>query len=99
MSSRNAYLTGEQRAQAPVIRRALRIAREAWRSGEKDAAKLRRIVAQEIARAPVAKVDYIEVVAAESIQPVTRTATRSLIAAAVFFGNTRLIDNILLKND
>ncbi len=99
LSSRNAYLTCEQKAQAPVIRRALQTARKAWRSGEKDAVRLRRIVAQEIARAPMAKVDYIEVVDAETIQPVTRTASRSLIAAAVFFGTTRLIDNILLKND
>jgi pantoate--beta-alanine ligase len=71
-------------------------ARNAWRSGEKNAWRLRRIVAREIAQAPLARVDYIEVVDAVSIQPVRATLQRSLIAAAVYFGATRLIDNVLL---
>jgi pantoate--beta-alanine ligase len=96
MSSRNAYLTTEERAHAPVIRRALRAARDAWLSGEKNGSRLRKIVAREIARVPLARVDYIEVVDANSIAPVAEVSTRSLIAAAVIFGTTRLIDNILL---
>ncbi|MGB8168497.1 MAG: pantoate--beta-alanine ligase [Chthoniobacteraceae bacterium] len=96
LSSRNAYLTPEERAQAPVIRRALRAARDAWRSGEKRSARLRQIVARQIARAPLAKVDYIDVVDADSIQPVAETCNKALIASAVFFGKTRLIDNIVL---
>ena len=96
LSSRNAFLSEAERAQAPVIRRALLAARNASRSGEISAERLRRMVAREIARAPLARVDYIEVVDAISIQPVRVTLPRSLIAAAVFFGTTRLIDNVLL---
>lgn len=96
MSSRNTYLSSVERAQAPVIRRALQAAHTAARGGEKTATRLRQIVAREIAGAPLAKIDYIEIVDAESMEPVPQTGKRSLIAAAVFFGKTRLIDNILI---
>lgn len=96
LSSRNAYLSPEERAQAPLIRQGLLRAREAVHSGEKRVARLRQIVAREIARAPLAKVDYIEVVDAKSLNDLQKTGSRALIAAAVFFGRTRLIDNILV---
>ena len=96
LSSRNTYLTPEERAHAPVIREALLEAQKARRAGEKDAARLRQIVARKIGRIPLARVDYIAVVDADSIQPVRETLRRSAIAVAVFFGKTRLIDNILL---
>lgn len=96
LSSRNTYLTPEERIQAPVIRRALLAARAGWKRGEKRAARLRQMVLREIGHATLARVDYVEVVDAESLRAVTQTEDRSLIAAAVFFGSTRLIDNILL---
>jgi pantoate--beta-alanine ligase len=96
LSSRNSYLTTEERKQAPAIRQGLIAARKAWRAGEKNASRLRQIVAREVGKSPLARVDYIEVVDADSISPVARTEMRALIAVAAFFGKTRLIDNILL---
>ncbi len=96
LSSRNAYLSGEERAQAPIIRQALLAAQQACRSGEKSAARLRQVVARKIAQTSLARIDYIAVVDAESLQPVREIRRRSLIATAVFFWKTRLIDNILI---
>jgi pantoate--beta-alanine ligase len=96
LSSRNSYLTPPERAQAPAIRRALLRARAAFRAGEKRASQLRQLVANDIRKAPLARVDYLEVVDAKSLEK-TATASRStLIATAVYFGSTRLIDNILM---
>ncbi len=97
MSSRNSHLTEEQRRQAPVIRRALQVAVAAFRGGENDAANLRAIVKETIATAPLARIDYIDVVDAETLLPVVTAHSTALCAAAVFFGATRLIDNLLLK--
>lgn len=97
MSSRNRYLTPEERAQAPVLRRALLRAREAFRVGEKSAAKLQRILLKTIAEAPLARVDYAAVVDAETLQPVKTVARGSAFLVAVFFGKTRLIDNLWLR--
>jgi pantoate--beta-alanine ligase len=97
LSSRNTYLSPEERSQAPVIRQALVAARAAFRRGVKDAEKLRRLVWQTISTAPLARIDYVEVVDGLSLQ-LTQTAERSTtIAAAVFFGKTRLIDNVQLS--
>ena len=97
LSSRNRYLTPEERVQAPVLRRALLAAHAAFRKGETSAAKLRKLLQKTILTAPLARVDYIEIRAADSLADV-KTATRhTVIALAVFFGKTRLIDNILLK--
>lgn len=96
ISSRNVYLTATQQAAAPGIRAALVAAREAWLGGENRAARLRNFVAKSAARIPEAKVDYIEVVDGESLRQVARVKAGALIAVAVYFGNTRLIDNILL---
>src|SRR5260221_3539718 len=96
LSSRNAYLTPEQRAQAPLIRKALLSAREACRRGEKSAARLRSIALAKLAGAPLARVGYVELVDAETLEGVSRLKGEAVMAAAVFFGQTRLIDNILL---
>lgn len=94
LSSRNEYLTAEERAQAPVIRRALL---EAARSPEKSAGKILALVRQIIESAPLARIDYLEIVGADDLQPRPTIAPRTLFAVAVFFGRTRLIDNILLE--
>ena len=99
MSSRNRYLTEEERAQAPVLRAALLKAREAYvKGGERDGKALQRLVVDQIAAgAPAGRVDYVEVVDAGTLQTPTETTELVLIAVAVFFGSARLIDNIELK--
>lgn len=99
MSSRNRYLTEEERAQAPVLRAALLKAREAYvKGGERDGKALQRLVVDQIAaEAPAGRVDYVEVVDASTLQTPTETTELVLIAVAVFFGSARLIDNIELK--
>jgi len=96
LSSRNAYLTPEQRAQAAALRSGLLAAEKAHRAGENSVARLRRLVAQKIAESPFARVDYIEALDADSLQPIRSAERRTVIAAAVLFGSTRLIDNILI---
>ena len=97
LSSRNRYLTPEERAQAPVLRRALLAARAAFLAGEKRAAKLRALILKTIATAPLARVDYVEIADADTLQPVTMAGRNNVLALAVFFGRTRLIDNLLLR--
>lgn len=99
MSSRNRYLSEEERAQAPVLRAALMKAREAYvKGGERDGKALQRLVVDQIAaEAPAGRVDYVEVVDAGTLQKPTEATELVLIAVAVFFGSARLIDNIELK--
>lgn len=96
LSSRNAYLSAEERAQAPVLRRALLVARAAFRRGVTDAETLRRLVVQTIGGAALARVDYVEVADPNTLAPVRTVDRRCVIALAAFFGETRLIDNIRL---
>ena len=96
LSSRNVYLSPEERAQAPTLRRGLLAAQRAFRTGERSAAKLRRLVETEVKKAPLGRVDYIEVVDGSALTPISKVKTGDTIALAVFFGKTRLIDNIQL---
>jgi pantoate--beta-alanine ligase len=93
LSSRNQYLSAQERTQAPIIRQALL---EAAQSKDRSAEKLLTAVRQKIASAPLARIDYAEIVGADDLQPRLTIVPPSLLAVAVFFGNTRLIDNILL---
>ena len=92
-SSRNQYLSVEERQQAPVLRAALL---EAAASGETAGDALLRRVRDKISTAPGARIDYVELVDAETLQARERLEANSLLAVAVFFGKTRLIDNIRL---
>lgn len=94
LSSRNQYLTPGQRAQAPVLRRALLEARRLAREGVRSPARLRNAVVKEIESAPLARVDYVEVVDAETLARPGPKSRRCVVAAAVYFGATRLIDNL-----
>lgn len=97
MSSRNVYLSSEERAQAVVLSRALSEARTALEAGERDPLSLRNKVSQCLAESPLARIDYIEIVHPETLEPwegPIDPAAGVLIALAVFFGKTRLIDNI-----
>ena len=95
LSSRNAYLSPEERAAAPSLRRALLAARAAFLKGEHSAAKLKQIARRQISRS--ALVDYIEVVDAASLAPVRSPKAGDTMAIAAFFGRTRLIDNIQFR--
>jgi len=92
-SSRNQYLNTEERKQAAVLFKALRAAADAGKKSVQEIVTLTRNV---INQAPLAQVDYIEVVDTENFQPIEVVRRNSLLAIAVFFGKTRLIDNIRL---
>lgn len=95
MSSRNVYLTPEERAQAPALRRALLAGVEAIRQGETSAARALAVVRKVLAReAPLGRIDYLEAVDAGALTASRKLSESPLLAAAVFFGSTRLIDNI-----
>jgi len=90
-SSRNAYLNAEERKQAPVLRKALLAAKE---SKKKSAKEVLDLVRKIIGEAPLARIDYVELVDAETLEPIEALKPNSLLALAVYFGKTRLIDNI-----
>jgi pantoate--beta-alanine ligase len=94
LSSRNRYLTPEERRQAPVLRAALLAARRRGRAA--GPAALRRLVLARLRGASLARPDYVEVVDADTLEPARSSTRRLLAAVAVFFGRTRLIDNILV---
>jgi pantoate--beta-alanine ligase len=92
-SSRNQYLNLEEREQATVLYRALRAAAN---SGEKSVREIVKLVSEIIGASPLARIDYVEVVDIETFRPIEIVGPNSLLALAVFFGKTRLIDNIRL---
>src|SRR3984893_2646212 len=93
-SSRNQYLNTEERKQAPVLRKALLAATQ---SGKKSTKEIVDLVRKIIGEASLARIDYVDLVDSENLQPVETVRPNSLLALAVFFGKTRLIDNILLS--
>ena len=96
MSSRNVYLTADERAAATVLYRSLQWAQAQAQAGERNATRLREGVYQQIAHEPLARIDYVEVVDAETLQPVERIERPTLIAVAAYFGKARLIDNCIV---
>jgi pantoate--beta-alanine ligase len=94
LSSRNKHLTGAQREIAPVLSRALRHAVEAIERGERSAAAVRETALALFAQYPEARVEYFELTDPDTLQPVDRIAGPTLVAAAAWFGATRLIDNM-----
>jgi len=94
MSSRNAYLTPEERAAAPVVHTALLVGRLAIDAGERDPAKVRALMADLIQAEPLADLDYAEVVDSGTLQVVDPLAGELRLLAAVRFGKARLIDNL-----
>src|SRR5262249_8708739 len=96
LSSRNGYLDATQRRHAPALARALEEARARIAAGERDGAVLRKVMADRIAATPGAVLDYAAVVDADSLEPVVTLSAPTLLALAVKFGATRLIDNALV---
>ena len=98
MSSRNRYLSPEERAQAPALRAALVAARDAWKNGERDPAALQKLITNHLEhQASLGRIDYVSPVDAATLQPVSASTELVVIALAVRFGTARLIDNIELK--
>ncbi len=98
MSSRNAHLSAEEKVRASIIFQALREAKLAAKEGERSAVKLAEIVREKIAAEPLARIDYVAVVDNETLVPVEKIGEDAvLIAVAVRFGNTRLIDNTIIN--
>jgi pantoate--beta-alanine ligase len=96
LSSRNRHLNVAQRRQATVLYQALEDARQRIEAGERDAVRLRQGLASRIQAATEALLDYAEVVDADTLQPTNKLHGDVLIAVAAKFGDTRLIDNIVL---
>jgi pantoate--beta-alanine ligase len=95
-SSRNQYLNEVERRQASVLCAALAEASQIVLWGERSASRVIGAVRKRIGQAPLARVDYVKVVDAENLHPMEVVRPNSLLAVAVFFGKTRLIDNIRL---
>src|SRR5271166_1509176 len=96
MSSRNTYLDPQQRKQALVLQRSLMRVKQIAGAGEYDALRLVAAAKEVFAGEPAVRLDYFEIVDADSLDPVNDIAKGALVAVAAFVGTTRLIDNILL---
>ncbi len=96
MSSRNRYLSADERAVAPKIYEALKETQARAAGGEIDVARLESGLLAAVAAIPGARVDYANILDAENLTPMTRLDRPALAAVAVFLGTTRLIDNVIL---
>jgi pantoate--beta-alanine ligase len=96
MSSRNSYLSPDERARAACLHRALQAAREAAAGGERDTAALCALATRIIDAGGPNRIDYVDVRDAATLHPVARLEGPAVMALAVFFGATRLIDNAVL---
>jgi pantoate--beta-alanine ligase len=97
LSSRNIYLNPEERKAALVLSHALSAARDAFQSGERNAARLVSIMMDTFNREPLARVQYAVCVDPETLRDLQTIHERALLLLAVYIGNTRLIDNLELK--
>lgn len=100
LSSRNAYLTAGQRAAAPVLYRALQGAEQLYASGTRDADLLRQEVRRVLDGEPLIDgIDYISLAAAATLEELDTLHGRVMVSAAVRFGSTRLIDNVVVVGE
>lgn len=97
MSSRNTYLSGDQRSQATVLYKSLRLAEDLIRNGEGDTSSIIRQMRNLISTSPLAVIDYISLADAATLEELRQCQGRILISLAVRFGTTRLIDNIMVE--
>jgi pantoate--beta-alanine ligase len=96
LSSRNAYLSPEERHSALALSRALREVRQRIETGERNASRLREAALRLLDSTKGIRVDYVEIVDSNSLLPVEQVRPNTLVAVAAFFGGTRLIDNLLV---
>ncbi len=99
MSSRNRYLTAEERARAQALSRGLHAAETLFRQGQRTAAELERAMRQELEREPGVQVEYAAVVNERTLAPVTQACEGCLLAVAAKVGTTRLIDNVRIVRE
>lgn len=96
-SSRNTYLSTEERKAALILSKSLNLAKNAINNGEKSSKIVQDIIANSLNSEPLAKTDYIEIVNLHNVTPINTIEQNTLIAIAVYIGKTRLIDNIIIK--
>ena len=96
-SSRNTYLTPQERQAALVLSQAVKLGQELVARGERDAAKLVAAMSAHIAAQPLARIDYVEAVDGVTMEPVETLQGTVLVAMAVYIGKTRLIDNFIVE--
>ncbi|MCW5874882.1 MAG: pantoate--beta-alanine ligase [Anaerolineales bacterium] len=96
LSSRNKYLSEAERAAAPVLQRALQAAQVAYAAGERSAAALRALMQQTIEYEPTARIQYVSCAHPLTLQELDTITEGALLSMAVYFGKTRLIDNVIL---
>jgi pantoate--beta-alanine ligase len=96
MSSRNMYLSPKERQAAVVLYQSLEAAQELWRSGVRDAARIRQRMNEVLATEPLARIDYVSVADAETLEELETVDGPALVSLAVGIGKTRLIDNVTL---
>jgi pantoate--beta-alanine ligase len=100
MSSRNKYLDAGQRTAASALYRSLRVAEALWQIGVRDSDQLRTAMEGELAAEPLAKVEYVSVANTDSLvewQGQVPSDESALLSLAVYFGTTRLIDNLVVE--
>jgi pantoate--beta-alanine ligase len=97
LSSRNVHLSPDQRAAAPVLRRALLAARGRWESGERDAERLREAMFETLTQEALVDLEYVSVADGATLAELDHLDGPALASLAVRFGTTRLIDNEILE--
>ena len=97
MSSRNVYLNPEERQQATVLFKSLEMAKQLYRNGEKEAAKVLEQMLALIRQQPLAQVDYASIADNQTLEELDTITPPALVSLAVRFGGTRLIDNVVLE--
>ncbi len=95
MSSRNIYLNPDEHLQALCLSEALTLASQLIKAGERNAGVLKDCMHTCIIKRPLARIDYVEIVSTDSLEPVEELTNSVLLALAVYFGKTRLIDNVI----
>ena len=97
LSSRNTYLSKEERKQAAILSKSLQLALDEFNNGETDTDKLVALVRKNIMSMPLANIEYVKIYAYPSLTEIKRIEDTSIVAVAARFGKTRLIDNVILK--
>lgn len=95
-SSRNTYLSPEERQAALILSKSLRLGKEAIENGEDNPQRVINIIKENLSTEPLARIDYVEIVDFENIQRVEKIEGETLVAIAVYIGKTRLIDNFII---
>lgn len=95
-SSRNTYLSPEERQAALILSKSLRLGREAIEKGEENPQRVINIIKENLSTEPLARIDYVEIVDFENIQRIEKIEGETLVAIAVYIGKTRLIDNFII---